>query len=98
MMKRLPSLVLMLGLLFCAAVSLGEEAPSLSAERIRALQRLAGEDGTLWQKGTQPSADMNAFQMRQWTDWFLSNRVRSLLGAIQDYERMESGGPPECSD
>ena len=98
MMKRLPSLVLMLDLLFCAAVSLGEEAPSLSAEQIRALQRLADEDGTLWQEGTPPSADMNAFQMWQWTDWFLSNRVRSLLGAIQDYERMESGGPPECSD
>ena len=91
MMKRLLSLVLMLGLLLCAAVSLGEEAPSLSAEQIRALQRLAGEDGTLWQEGTPPSADMNAFQMWQWTDWFLSNRVRSLLGAIQDYQRMESG-------
>ena len=93
MMKRLPSLVLMLGLLLCAAVSLGEEAPSLSAEQIRALQRLAGEDGTLWQKGAQPSADMNAFQMWQWTDWFLSNRVRSLLGVIQDYQKLETGTP-----
>ena len=91
MMKRLLSLLLMLGVLLCAAVSLGEEAPSLSAERISALQRLAGEDGAIWQEGTQPSADMNAFQMWQWTDWFLSNRVRSLLGAIQDYQRMESG-------
>ena len=93
MMKRLLSLVLMLGLLLCAAVSLGEEAPSLSAEQIRALQRLAGEDGTLWQEGTPPSADMNAFQMWQWTDWFLSNRVRSLLGVIQDYQKLETGTP-----
>ena len=93
MMKRLLSLLLMLGLLLCAAVSHGEEAPDLSAERISALQRLAGEDGATWQEGTQPSADMNAFQMWQWTDWFLSNRVRSLLGVIQDYQKLETGTP-----
>ena len=87
MMKRLLSLLLMLGVLLCAAVSLGEEAPSLSAERISALQRLAGEDGAIWQEGTQPSADMTAFQMWQWTDWFLSNEVRSVLGAVQDLEQ-----------
>ena len=38
-------------------------------------------------------SDMNAFQMWQWTDWFLSNRVRSLLGTIQDYEQLEPDVP-----
>ena len=38
-------------------------------------------------------SDMNAFQMWQWTDWFLSNRVRSLLGTIRDYEQLEPDVP-----
>ena len=91
MKKRLLSLLLTLALLGCGAAALGEPSSALSAAQISGLQSLAGESGAAWSEGTPPSKGMNAFQMWQWTDWFLSNRVRSLLGAIQDYQRMESG-------
>ena len=93
MMKRLLPLLLTLALLLCAAAGLGEQAPSLSAVRINILLKLAGENGAQWHEGTPPSPDMNAFQMWQWTDWFLANRVRSLLGTIQDYEQLEPDKP-----
>nr|MDD6336399.1 carboxypeptidase-like regulatory domain-containing protein [bacterium] len=93
MAKRFLSLLLMVSLLLCAAPKLSAQAPSLSTARINALQDLAGEDGAQWREGTPPSPDMNAFQMWQWTDWFLSNRVRSLLGALQDYEQLEPDIP-----
>ena len=91
MMKRLLSLLLMLTLLLCAAAGLGEQ--TLSTARISALQKLAGQNGTQWSEGTPPTPDMNAFQIWQWTDWFLSNRVRSLLGVIQDVAQMEAEIP-----
>ncbi len=93
MIKRLLSLLLMLTLLLSAASGLGEQMPSLSSARINALQKLAGENGAQWREGMLPSPDMNAFQMWQWTDWFLSNRVRSLLGTLQDYQQLEPGTP-----
>ena len=93
MAKRFIPLLLVLALLLCGAVNLGEQLPSLSTARINELQELAGENGAQWIEGTPPSPDMNAFQIWQWTDWFLSNRVRSLLGTIQDYEQLEPDVP-----
>ena len=93
MSKRFIPILLVLALLLCGAVNLGEQLPSLSTARINELQELAGENGAQWIEGTPPSPDMNAFQMWQWTDWFLSNRVRSLLGTIQDYEQLEPDVP-----
>ena len=40
-----------------------------------------------------PSASMNALQMWQWIDWFLSEKLRSLLGSAQDYIQLASGLP-----
>ena len=93
MAKRFFPLLLILALLMCSTVSLGKQLPGLSTARINELQELAGENGAQWIEGTPPSSDMNAFQMWQWTDWFLSNRVRSLLGTIQDYEQLEPDIP-----
>ena len=93
MAKRFFPLLLVLALLLCVAVSLGEQLPSLSTAEINELQELAGENGAQWTEDTKPSSDMNAFQMWQWTDWFLSNRVRSLLGTIRDYEQLEPDVP-----
>lgn len=87
MKKRLLSLLLTLALLGCGAAALGEPSSALSAARISSLQSLAGESGAAWSEGTPPSKGMNAFQMWQWTDWFLSNEVRSVLGAVQDLEQ-----------
>ena len=93
MAKRFFSIILMLALLLCGEVSLSEQLPELSAARIDELQELSGENGEPWIEGTPPSSDMNAFQMWQWTDWFLSNRVRSLLGTLRDYEQLEPNVP-----
>ena len=87
MTKRLLSLLLMLALLLFAAAGLGEQTPDLSTARINALQKLAGENAAQWHEGTPPSPDMSALQLWQWTDWFLSNEVRSVLGAVQDLEQ-----------
>ena len=89
MAKRFISILLMLAMLLQSEVCLGEQLPGISTARIMELQELAGENGSQWTEGTPPSSDMNALQMWQWTDWFLSNRVRSLLGTIQDYEQLE---------
>ena len=91
MNKRLVTLLLTLVLLVCGAAALGEQTPGLEPARISELQSLAGEDSALWREGTAPSSGMDAFTMWQWTDWFLSARVRSLLGAIQDVEQLASG-------
>lgn len=93
MKKRFLPILLVLSLLLCGAVSPGKPLSSLSTEKINELQELAGENGAQWTEGTPPSSDMNAFQMWQWTDWFLSNRVRSLLGTLRDYEQLEPGVP-----
>ena len=93
MAKRFLPLLLTLALLLCSTVSFGEQLPGLSTARINELQEMAGENGAQWTEGTPPSSDMNAFQMWQWTDWFLSNRVRSLLGTIQDYEQLKPDVP-----
>lgn len=93
MAKRFISFMLMLTLLLGGAVSHGQQFSGLSSSMINELQELAGENGAQWIEGTPPSSDMNAFQMWQWTDWFLSNRVRSLLGAIRDYEQLEPSVP-----
>ena len=93
MSKRFIPILLVLALLLCGAVNLGEQLPSLSTARINELQEMAGENGAQWTEGTPPSSDMNAFQMWQWTDWFLSNLVRSLLATIQDYEQLEPDVP-----
>ena len=93
MAKRIFSFLLVLALLLQGEVCLGGQLPGLSTERINELQELAGENGAQWIEGTPPSSDMNAFQMWQWTDWFLSNWVRSLLGTIQDYEQLEPDVP-----
>ena len=89
MTKRLLSLLLMLSLLLFAAAGLGEQTPDLSAARINALQKLAGENAAQWHEGTPPSPGMSALQLWQWTDWFLSDSVRSLLGTIQDVRQLD---------
>lgn len=93
MKKRFLPILLVFSLLLCSAVSAGEQLPGLSIARISELQELAGENGAQWIEGTPPSSDMNAFQMWQWTDWFLSTRVRSLLNTLRDYEQLEPGVP-----
>ena len=93
MKKRFLPILLVLSLLLCSAGSPGKQLSGLSTERINEMQELAGENGAQWTEGTPPSSDMNAFQMWQWTDWFLSNRVRSLLSTLRDYEQLEPGVP-----
>lgn len=98
MNKWLLSVLLLLALLLCAASGLGEQTPGLTAARINALQKLAGDAGTPWNEGTRPTPDMNALQMWQWTDWFLSSKVRSLLGAIQDDAQLNNSLAPETEE
>ena len=93
MSKQLCSLLLVLALLLGATSGLAEQTASLSSAEISSLRRLAGENGGQWREGTPPSPGMNAFQIGQWADWFLANRVRSLLGAIQDDAQMAPGNP-----
>ena len=93
MSKRLCSLLLVLALLLGATSGLAGQTASLSSAEISSLRRLAGENGGQWREGTPPSPGMNAFQIGQWADWFLANRVRSLLGAIQDDAQMAPGNP-----
>ncbi len=96
MKKRLLSLLLTLALLGCGAAALGEPSSALSAAQISGLQSLAGESGAAWSEGTPPSKGMNAFQMWQWTDWFLSNEVRSVLGAVRDLEQLDPAQSPDA--
>ncbi|MGN0992313.1 MAG: carboxypeptidase-like regulatory domain-containing protein, partial [Candidatus Ventricola sp.] len=100
MNKRLLSLLLTLVLLLCAASGLGEQTTSLTGAKIGALQKLAGDANTPWNEGARPTPDMNALQAWQWTDWFLSNQVRSLLGTIQDYDQLDLNNTldPETED
>ena len=94
MMKRLLSLLLTLSILLGAMPGLAETAvPVLHYAEIASLKALAGDaqTGTTWHEGMSPSASMNALQMWQWTDWFLSEKLRSLLGSAQDYIQLASG-------
>lgn len=94
MMKRLLSLLLTLSILLGAMPGLAETAvPVLRPADIASLKALAGDaqTGTTWHEGMSPSASMNALQMWQWTDWFLSEKLRSLLGSAQDYIQLASG-------
>lgn len=94
MMKRLLSLLLTLAILLSAMPGLAETAvPVLHYAEIASLKALAGDaqTGTTWHEGMSPSASMNALQMWQWTDWFLSEKLRSLLGSAQDYIQLASG-------
>lgn len=96
MMKRLLSLLLTLAILLGAMPGLAETAvPVLHYAEIASLKALAGDaqTGTTWHEGMSPSASMNALQMWQWTDWFLSEKLRSLLGSAQDYIQLASGLP-----
>lgn len=96
MMKRLLSLLLTLAILLGAMPGLAETAvPVLHYAEIASLKALAGDaqTGTTWHEGMSPSASMNALQMWQWTDWFLSEKLRSLLGSTQDYIQLASGLP-----
>lgn len=96
MMKRLLSLLLTLAILLGAMPGLAETAvPVLHYADIASLKALAGDaqTGTTWHEGMSPSASMNALQMWQWTDWFLSEKLRSLLGSAQDYIQLASGLP-----
>ena len=96
MMKRLLSLLLALAILLGAMPSLAETAvPVLHYADIASLKALAGDaqTGATWHEGMSPSASMNALQMWQWTDWFLSEKLRSLLGSAQDYIQLASGLP-----
>ena len=95
MMKRLLSLLLTLAILLGAMPGLAETAvPVLRSAEIASLKTLAA---TLRPehvaRGHEPSASMNALQMWQWTDWFLSEKLRSLLGSAQDYIQLASGLP-----
>ena len=94
MMKRLLSLLLTLAILLGAIPGLAETAvPVLRSAEIASLKTLAGDaqTGAKWHEGMNPSASMNALQMWQWTDWFLSEKLRSLLGSAQDYIQLASG-------
>ena len=94
MMKRLLSLLLTLAILLGAIPGLAETAvPVLHSAEIASLKALAGDaqTGATWHEGMNPSASMNALQMWQWTDWFLSEKLRSLLGSAQDYIQLASG-------
>lgn len=94
MMKRLLSLLLTLAILLGAMPGLAETAvPVLHYADIASLKALAGDTqtGAKWHEGMNPSASMNALQMWQWTDWFLSEKLRSLLGSAQDYIQLASG-------
>lgn len=94
MMKRLLSLLLTLAILLGAIPGLAETAvPVLHYAEIASLKALAGDaqTGATWHEGMSPSASMNALQMWQWTDWFLSEKLRSLLGSAQDYIQLASG-------
>lgn len=96
MMKRLLSLLLTLTILLGAMPGLAETAvPVLRSADIASLKALAGDaqTGAAWHEGMSPSASMNALQMWQWTDWFLSEKLRSLLGSAQDYIQLASGLP-----
>ena len=96
MMKRLLSLLLTLAILLGAMPGLAETAvPVLRSAEIASLKTLAGDaqTGATWHEGMNPSASMNALQMWQWTDWFLSEKLRSLLGSAQDYIQLASGLP-----
>ena len=93
-MKRLLSLLLTLAILLGAMPGLAETAvPVLRSADIASLKTLAGDAqaGATWHEGMNPSASMNALQMWQWTDWFLSEKLRSLLGSAQDYIQLASG-------
>ena len=93
-MKRLLSLLLTLAILLGAMPGLAETAvPVLHYAEIASLKALAGDaqTGATWHEGMSPSASMNALQMWQWTDWFLSEKLRSLLGSAQDYIQLASG-------
>ena len=93
MMKRLLSLLLTLAILLGAMPGLAETAvPVLHYAEIASLKALAGDaqTGATWHEGMSPSASMNALQMWQWTDWFLSEKLRSLLGSAQDYIQLAS--------
>lgn len=95
-MKRLLSLLLTLAILLSAMPGLAETAvPVLHYAEIASLKALAGDTqtGATWHEGMSPSASMNALQMWQWTDWFLSEKLRSLLGSAQDYIQLASGLP-----
>lgn len=96
MMKRLLSLLLTLTILLGAMPGLAETAvPVLRSAEIASLKALAGDaqTGAAWHEGMSPSASMNALQMWQWTDWFLSEKLRSLLGSAQDSIQLASGLP-----
>ena len=93
-MKRLLSLLLTLAILLGAMPGLAETAvPVLRSAEIASLKTLAGDaqTGATWHEGMSPSASMNALQIWQWTDWFLSEKLRSLLGSAQDYIQLASG-------
>ena len=95
-MKRLLSLLLTLAILLGAMPGLAETAvPVLRSAEIASLKTLAGDaqTGATWHEGMNPSASMNALQMWQWTDWFLSEKLRSLLGSAQDSIQLASGLP-----
>ena len=100
MSKRLLSLLLTLALLLCAAAGLAEQTGSLTAAKISALQKLAGDPGTPLSEGTRPTSDMSAYQAWQWTDRFLSGQVRSLLGTIQSYDVLDTSNSldPETAE
>ena len=90
MSKRLLSLLLVLALLLCAAAGLAEQTSTLTAAKISALQKLAGDAGTPLNEGARPTQDMTAYQAWQWTDRFLSGQVRSLLGTVQGYDLLDT--------
>ena len=90
MNKRLLSLLLLLALLLCAASGLGEQTAVLTTAKINALRDLAGDVNSPWSEGTRLTPDMSALQVWQWTDWFLSNQVRSLLGTVRTYDQLDA--------
>ena len=90
MYKRILSLVLVLVLLCTALPASADEITRLNAGEISSARRLIAMDGDAegWQKGTTPTASMNALQVQQYLEWLLSDEIGGLMVQIFDSAEM----------
>ena len=90
MYKRILSLVMVLVLLCTALPVSADELTLLNAGEISSARRLIAMDGDAegWQKGTAPTALMNALQVQQYLEWLLSDEIGGLMVQIFDSAEM----------
>ena len=90
MYKRILSLVMVLVLLCTALPASADELTLLNAGEISSARRLIAMDGDAegWQKGTAPTALMNALQVQQYLEWLLSDEIGGLMVQIFDSAEM----------